>query len=169
MSSLTTRYPGERLFTFALMLFSIFLFWRAYLISGFSELSSPGAIPMGASAVMVFATSIAFAQSFKQPLAEGVRFFHHGFPIVVGAMMAFIVLYAVMLEQLGFLSTSLLFLVISLRTLSQFSMLSILGLSTLCLMAIYIVFRLIFQIVLPEGILPEREILAAIEHAWEAL
>ncbi|MBM6552046.1 tripartite tricarboxylate transporter TctB family protein [Marinomonas ostreistagni] len=166
MSSLPHRYPGERLFSFCLIVFSIFIFWRAYLISGFSELSSPGAVPMGASAVMVLAACIAFAQSLKTPAVEGARFFYHCFPVVVGVMMAFIVLYAVLLEQLGFLVTSALFLFITLKALYGRSSLWTLGLTLGALLVIYVIFRLIFQIILPEGIIPEREILANLSRLF---
>ena len=166
MSSLPTRYPGERLFSFLLVIFSVFLLWRAYLISGFSELSSPGAVPMGASAVMVIAACIAFVQTLKIPTVEGGRFFYHCLPMVVGFMMAMVMIYAVLLEQLGFIITSLAFLFITLRALSRRSALWSLGLSIASLAVIYIIFRLIFQIILPEGVVPEREILAAIGRMW---
>ncbi|CUB05470.1 tripartite tricarboxylate transporter TctB family protein [Marinomonas fungiae] len=167
MSSQTTRYPGERLFSFLLVVFSIFLLWRAYLISGFSDLSSPGAVPMGASAMMVISACIAFTQTLKQPPVEGGRFFYHCLPMVVGFMMAMVIIYAVLLEQLGFIIASLLFLFITLRTLSQRSALWSLGLAVISLAIIYIIFRLIFQIVLPEGVVPEREILAVVSRLWE--
>lgn len=168
MSSLSHRYPGERLFSFCLIVFSIFIFWRAYLISGFSELSSPGAIPLGASAVMVMGACVAFVQSLKQPAVEGARFFYHCLPPVVGILMAFIVIYAVLLEQLGFLLASLGFLFISIKALYGRSSLWTLGLSLATLAVIYIIFRLIFQIILPEGILPERQILANLSRLWGA-
>lgn len=166
MSSLSNRYPGERLFSFLLVIFSIFLLWRAYLISGFSDLSSPGAVPMGASVVMVIGACIAFVQTLKSPLVENARFFYHCLPMVVGFMMALVIIYAVLLEQLGFIVTSLAFLFISLRAFSKRSALWSLGLSIISLVVIYVIFRLIFQIVLPEGIVPERDILAAIARLW---
>ncbi|MCC4273469.1 tripartite tricarboxylate transporter TctB family protein [Marinomonas communis] len=164
MSRLPSRYPGERLFSFLLVIFSIFLLWRSYLISGFSELSSPGAVPIGASAMMVLASCIAFTQSLKTPLNQEARFFYHCFPPVVGFVMALVLVYAVVLEQLGFIATSIIFLWIALKVLSQRSALWSLGLALLSLVLIYVVFRLIFQIVLPEGIIPERAILAAISR-----
>ncbi|WP_417507461.1 tripartite tricarboxylate transporter TctB family protein [Marinomonas gallaica] len=166
MSSLPSRYPGERLFSVLLVIFSVFILWRAYLISGFSELSSAGAIPLGASAMMVITSCIALAQSLKTPAVEGARFFQHCFPVVVGFVMALVAVYAVLLEQLGFIATSFAFLFIALRALTRRSTLWVLGLTLVSLVIIYVIFRLIFQIILPEGIIPEREILAALSRLW---
>ena len=50
MSAPLPRKVGELFFGFIVLAFSVFLFWQAYEISGFSELSSPGSVPMAAAA-----------------------------------------------------------------------------------------------------------------------
>ncbi|HEU0223137.1 MAG TPA: tripartite tricarboxylate transporter TctB family protein, partial [Paracoccaceae bacterium] len=50
---------------------SLFLFWKSYGIAGFSALSSPGAFPMAASAVMVLASSVALVRTFELPAPAG--------------------------------------------------------------------------------------------------
>jgi hypothetical protein len=47
------RRPGELGFALALVAASLALLWNAYGIAGFEALSSPGAIPMATSFVMV--------------------------------------------------------------------------------------------------------------------
>lgn len=160
------RRPGERAFCFLLVVFSVYLFWQAYGISGFSELSSPGAFPLATSATMVIAACVVFVNTLKLPEAEGVRFFYHCFPPIVGMVMALILIFAIMLESLGFILSSFFFLFVGIQFLYQKSVLTTLTITVLSLVVVYIIFRLVFQVVLPEGIVPEREILAAIEQFW---
>ncbi|WP_219703789.1 tripartite tricarboxylate transporter TctB family protein [Marinomonas lutimaris] len=164
--SLTTRKPGERIFCFLLVLGSVYLFWQAYKISGFSSLSSPGAFPLAASAAMVLASCITFLNTLKAPAAEDVRFVYHCFPPVVAFIMALILIYSVVLESLGFVLTSFVFLFISIQFLYRRSPLTTLAITLLSLIVVYIIFRLVFQVVLPEGIMPEREILSSITSLW---
>lgn len=75
--------------------------------------------------------------------------------------MAFmLLLYAVALVPLGFLPTSLIFLTISIMALHKRGFVRAFGISLVSLVVIYIVFRLVFTVLMPEGIVPEREILA---------
>jgi putative tricarboxylic transport membrane protein len=164
--SLTTRKPGERIFCFLLVLGSVYLFWQAYKISGLSSLSSPGAFPLAASAAMVLASCITFLNTLKAPAAEDVRFVYHCFPPVVAFIMALILIYSVVLESLGFVLTSFVFLFISIQFLYRRSPLTTLAITLLSLIVVYIIFRLVFQVVLPEGIMPEREILSSITSLW---
>lgn len=166
MSSPKLRKPGERLFCFVLVLFSLYLFWQAYQISGFSSLSSPGAFPLATSAAMVLASCVVFVNTLKLPPAEGVRFIYHCFPPVVAIVMAVILVYAVILESVGFILSSFAFLFILIQFLYRRSFLTTLSISVLALVLVYIVFRLIFQVVLPEGVVPEREIIATIKSLW---
>lgn len=160
------RRPGERTFCFSLVVFSVYLFWQAYGIAGFSSLSSPGAFPIATSAAMVIAACVVFVNTLKLPAAEGVRFFYHCFPPIVGIVMALILIFAIMLESLGFILSSFFFLFIGIQFLHRRSVLTTLTISVFSLVVVYIIFRLFFQVVLPEGIVPEREILSAIERFW---
>jgi hypothetical protein len=161
-----TRKPGERIFCFLLVLGSVYLFWQAYKISGFSKLSSPGAFPLAASATMILASCIAFINTLKLPAAKGVRFAYHCFPPIVATIMALILVYSVILESLGFILSSFAFLFISIQFLYRCRVLTTLSITLLALVVVYIVFRLVFQVVLPEGIVPEREILSSIKSLW---
>jgi hypothetical protein len=161
-----TRKPGERIFCLLLVLGSVYLFWQAYNISGFSSLSSPGAFPLAASAAMILASCVTFLNTLKIPAAEDVRFVYHCFPPVVAFIMALILIYSVVLESLGFVLTSFVFLFISIQFLYRRSPLTTLAITLLSLIVVYIIFRLVFQVVLPEGIVPEREILSSIKSLW---
>ncbi|ETX11025.1 hypothetical protein MUS1_11625 [Marinomonas ushuaiensis DSM 15871] len=165
-SSQKTRKPGERTFGLLLVLGSVYLFFQAYSIAGFSELSSAGAFPMATSAAMVLASCIIFVNTLKLPAAKGERFAHNCLPPMVAIIMALILVYAVILESLGFILSSFLFLFITIQFLYRRSVLTTLSITLLSLMVVYVIFRLAFQVVLPEGIVPEREIIASIKALW---
>lgn len=161
-----TRKPGERLFTFLLVIGSVYLFWQAYQIAGFSDLSSAGAFPMATAATMILAACFIFVNTLKRPASQNTSFFTHCFPPIVAMIMALILVYAVVLESLGFILSSFVFLFITIQFLYRRRMLTTLAISLFSLIMVYIVFRLIFQVVLPEGIVPEREIIASITALW---
>ncbi|HEU0223023.1 MAG TPA: tripartite tricarboxylate transporter TctB family protein, partial [Paracoccaceae bacterium] len=54
------------------------------------------------------------------------------------------------------------FLTIGIAFLHRRGILPAIGIAALSILGVYVVFRLIFQVILPEGVVPEREILAAI-------
>ena len=72
------------------------------------------------------------------------------------------VAYAFAIEPLGFLPSSLIFLFVGMKLLYRGGWVASAVISIGALIAIYVVFRLVFQVVLPEGIVPEGEWLAAI-------
>ncbi|SKA71513.1 Tripartite tricarboxylate transporter TctB family protein [Thiothrix eikelboomii] len=162
----TPRKPGETGFNILLLLGSIFLFYQAYKIAGFSALSSPGAIPMAASAIMVITTCIIVVKEFARPKAEGgaKAFFTQILPFTIAVMCGLIILFAVVLQQLGFVLTGLAFLWVSIWFLQKRSPLSAALIALLCVFVIYVLFRLIFQVILPEGIIPERDIIASVKN-----
>ncbi|REG85063.1 tripartite tricarboxylate transporter TctB family protein [Marinomonas pollencensis] len=166
LSSQKVRKPGERIFCLLLIVVSIFLFWQAYQIAGFSSLSSSGAFPLAASATMVLASCVVFVNTLKLPAAEGIQFFRHCLPPVVSIIMAIILLYAVVIDSLGFILSSFVFLFVCIQLLYRRSPLFTLAISIVSLIVVYIIFRLVFQVVLPEGIVPEREIIAQITSWW---
>lgn len=160
------RKPGETGFNLLLLLGSIFLFYQAYKIAGFSALSSPGAIPMAASAVMVISACIIVVKDFARPKAEGGMqvFFKQILPFTVAVMCGLIILFAVVLQKVGFVLTGLMFLWVSIWFLQKRSPLSAALIALMCVVIIYVLFRLIFQVILPEGIIPERDLIAQVKH-----
>ncbi|HRJ68281.1 MAG TPA: tripartite tricarboxylate transporter TctB family protein [Beijerinckiaceae bacterium] len=159
-----TRRPGETVFTVMMLLLSIFLLWNAYKISGFSSKSSPGAFPLAATLVMVVAGLVAVFNTLRLP--EGPKGFSafrsQVAPNLVLAFAGLILFYGLALESVGFILTSLAFLFAGMLLLHRQGIGRSLMYSVLSLALVYVTFRLVFKVVLPEGIIPERRILAEI-------
>lgn len=156
------RSAGELVFNGLLFLGSLILLWNAYKISGFESLSSPGSLPMAVSFAMVVSSGLILLDNFRTPDRDETVFMRDILPPVVIVMMLFIAGYAVLLVPLGFLPTSFLFLFLSILYLQRGGMVFAFSVSLFALVCVYIVFRLIFTVLMPAGIVPEGEILAAI-------
>jgi hypothetical protein len=162
MDAPVTRRPGEVVFATLMLLISLLLFWQAYKISGFTSKSSPGAFPLAATSVMVMSAIVALAKTLAMPKSDS------GFaairaqivPNVVIAFSALIVAYGLFLESVGFLITSLVFLFGGILLLYRRGVAPALGWAFVSIIVVYVIFRLVFKVVLPEGIVPERRILA---------
>ncbi|MBT9385673.1 tripartite tricarboxylate transporter TctB family protein [Pseudooceanicola sp. CBS1P-1] len=160
------RRPGELVFTIILVIFSAVLLWNAYGIAGFEALSSPGAIPMGTAAVMLISAAMVLNQTLRKPRAEDETMLQDIVPPLVIVLALFLVAYGVLLEPLGFLPTSLLFLLASIKILSKRSWGFTITVSVGSLLGIYLVFRIVFTVLMPTGIIPEAEILQAIRNLF---
>jgi putative tricarboxylic transport membrane protein len=160
------KQPGETIFGFLMLAMSLFLLWTAYGIAGLSSLSSPGAFPLAASAVMVLASAVTVVKNARLPAEPGGAFFTQVMPTIVGVFCGLVAVFAVLMESAGFLVSAFIFLLSSIWFLHRRGPLRALLLTLLSITVVYVVFRLIFQVVLPEGIVPEREILAAIGNLF---
>jgi putative tricarboxylic transport membrane protein len=160
------KQPGETVFGFLMLAMSLFLLWTAYGIAGLSSLSSPGAFPLAASAVMVLASAVTVVKNARLPAEQGGAFFTQVMPTIVGVFCGLVAVFAVLMESAGFLVSAFIFLLSSIWFLHRRGPLRALLLTLLSITVVYVVFRLIFQVVLPEGIVPEREILAAIGNLF---
>jgi len=156
------RRPGEGVFAILLTVLSLFLLWKAYEIDGFSALSSSGALPMGAAAIMVLSAAIIAMKTLKSPKSTTETMARDILPADVWIGMALITGYALLLVPLGFLPTSFLFLFLMIKRLSGRSLLFCLWTSAVSLFVIYLVFRIVFSVIMPEGIVPEGRIIAVI-------
>lgn len=160
MHDKTHRSAGELAFNALLFIVSLVLLWSAYGISGFESLSSPGALPMAVALAMVVSSGLILLDGYRHAERDRTRFLQDILPPVVIVMMLFITGYALLLVPLGFLPTSLLFLVVSIVYLRRGGIVFALTVSAGSLIAIYVVFRLIFTVLMPSGIVPEAEMLA---------
>lgn len=160
MQTKSPRRPGEALFTCLLIAASLFLLYTAYGIAGFDALSSAGAIPMITTATMVICGLIILWQNLKQRPSETETIRHDILPVPVIVTMLAIIAYAILLKPLGFLPVSFLFLLGLIRFFSGRSLRFSLVASLVSVAAIFVVFRLIFSVLMPQGIIPEGEILA---------
>lgn len=167
MAELRQGKPGEGTFGILLLVLSLFLLWQSYRISGFEALSSPGAFPMTAAATMTIAALVVVISDFRRPRATADQrargFFTTVTPSVIMVFAGFVIGYSALLDALGFLPASFLFLFAGIQFLHRGSVGFSFVVSLGSLIVIYAVFRLVFQVVLPEGIVPEREIMAWIE------
>lgn len=150
------------MFTALMLLVSIFLLWNAFKISGFSSKSSPGAFPLAATTIMVIAGFVAVINAMRTPAGETgfAAFRTQVVPNVVLAFAGLILAYGVVLESVGFIITSFVFLFAGMVLLHKQGVGAAFTYSLLSLVSVYVIFRLAFKVVLPEGIIPERRILA---------
>ncbi len=154
-----TKRPGETAFAVAMVVLSAVLLWQAWRIAGFTALSSPGAFPMAAAFAMLVSAVVVLLGTLRARPEIGMGWRDVAPPVVI-ALVAMIALYAVLLVPLGFLPTSLGFLTLAIWFLRRGAPLYALGVSALALIGVYVVFRLVFSVLMPAGIVPEGEILA---------
>lgn len=166
MQSRQPRRPGELVFNLAMTGGSLFLLWSAYGISGFESLSAPGAVPMVTSATMLVCAGLTLRETLRKSAVTGERLERDILPLSVIVTILLIVGYALLLQPLGFLPTSFLFLTALIRYLSGRSLVNSALISLGTVAVIYLVFRLIFTVLMPEGIVPEGEMIAWVKRLF---
>lgn len=154
------RLAGEVVFALLLLASSLFLFWHSYKISGFSSYTSAGAYPMVTTAVMSISAIIILFQTLRVARTESepgqsllFQFFTQVTPTLIVAFALSIVGYMMLLEPLGFVISSYLFLVISMWLLGSRRLFINLLVSAAAIGFIYIVFQTIFSVAVPKGTL----------------
>lgn len=152
------RPAGEIAFTLLLVAASLYMLWTAYGISGFASLTSAGAFPMVATAVMVLTGIANVVHALRERPTDTrpgeslpAKFMREITPGVLIGFGVAIVAYMLLLDRLGFLLASYLFLVVSMGLLGSRRIGLNLGVSALCLAAIYAIFQTVFSVVLPKG------------------
>ncbi len=157
MQGAAIRKPGELGFALLLCVFSLWLLTQAYSISGFSSLSSAGFFPMAGALAMSGASLVILAGVLRKQSVGSARqvYLHRLFseilPPVVVIFSAIVIAYMLLLEPLGFLISSFLFLLASMLYLDRSKLLHALIISALSLAAIYGVFEYVFSVLLPKG------------------
>ncbi|NNE89656.1 MAG: tripartite tricarboxylate transporter TctB family protein [Silicimonas sp.] len=149
------RRPGELVFALLIVVFSVAAFWQSYGISGFSGKTTPGVFPMIASSVMVISGFVILISATRLPappkgapgfLAEVLTLRHM---VVIGLVLAYVLL----MPLIGFVASSAVFLFCAFQFLWRKNPLLMLALTGVTLVIIYVVFREVFQVVLPQGTL----------------
>ncbi|MEP5729292.1 MAG: tripartite tricarboxylate transporter TctB family protein [Sulfitobacter sp.] len=158
------RKPGELAFAVFLAGASLLLLWSAYGISGFESLSAPGAIPMATTATMVVTSIIILKRAIATKAGLDGSFFGTVFPVRIALIVGMLLACAVALQPLGFLPTSALFLVLSIKYLSNRSWAFSISIGLVSLICIYLVFRIVFTVLMPAGIVPEGQMLAWVRN-----
>ena len=151
------RLPGELSFMALIVAFSTFMLWASYNISKFESISSAGAFPMVCAAAMLITGLMSLAKTARAKLAlEGgetllQQFSRRLAPPQLVLFAVLITIYMLLLERLGFLLSSYLFLASSMQLLGSRRTLLNLLVSAVTLAAIYVVFQTAFSVVLPSG------------------
>lgn len=151
------RRPGELGFALVLTFGSLGLLHNAYGIAGFAALSSPGAIPMATSLVMVIAAGLVALRTMRLPKVAGETLARDILPGRVILFVGFLIAFGLLLKPLGFVLTAALFLTLSIKALARRGWGYTLAVALGSLVVIWGVFRLVFTVLLPAGILPEAE------------
>jgi len=156
------RRPGELVFAVVLLLASLFLVNSAYGIEntfGPNGLSSPRAIPLGTTVVMALSALLILGKTLRLPLDTSETLLTDILPVTVILFAFFLVAFGVLLKPLGFLPTSTLFLVVAIKLLGKRSWPWTIGISTFSLILIWLIFRIVFTVLMPAGIVPEAELI----------
>ena len=154
------RRPGELTFVFVLAGFSAAALWQAFLISGFSGLSKPGVFPMLAAATMLISALFIVGDVLKARAAKTdggasvfSQFVRDVTPLRFIIMLGIVFLYLFSMPWLGFVVSSGLFLLVSFVYLWRKNFWLSLLLAFVALAVVYLIFRIAFQVVLPQGAL----------------
>ncbi|MDR1934222.1 MAG: tripartite tricarboxylate transporter TctB family protein [Candidatus Accumulibacter sp.] len=152
------RQPGELGFCLAMLLFSLTALYLSYRISGFSSWSSAGSVPLGATLVMSVSALLIIFRELSKPAPElrsgktlARSFYEVVFPARHIIFVAVLVAYMFLLQPLGFIASSFLYLVAASLVLGEKRYLHMLAVNVLSLAAVYLVFQTAFSVVLPEG------------------
>ena len=156
------RRPGELAFGAVMLAASLFLVWTAWGIDnpfGSNGLSSPRSIPLAAAAVMAVSALIILVKTALLPLTRQETLVRDILPPVIILFAVFLIAYGVLLQPLGFLPTSALFLVAAVKILAKRSWLWTVAVSLGSLVIIWLIFRIVFSVLMPAGIAPEAEVI----------
>jgi hypothetical protein len=154
------RRPGELLFAAVLLTASLGLLWSAYGIEnpfGPNGLSAPRSIPLAATFAMVVSAAIVLLKTARLPLDRAETIARDILPPVVLIFALFLIAYGLVLRPLGFLPTSALFLIAAIKILAKRGWIWTLTVSLGSLIVIWLIFRIVFSVLMPAGIVPEAE------------
>lgn len=163
------RRPGELVFGAFLACASVFLFWDAWGIEnafGPNGLSSPRAIPLATTLVMAVSAIVIFVKDLRLPKVEGESIRRDILPVTVAILALMLVAYGVALKPLGFLPTSALFLIVAIKLLARRGWVWTLTVSLGSLALIWVIFRIVFTVLMPSGIVPEAEFIQLIRNLF---
>ena len=159
--SVRVRRPGEGVFTCLLVIFSLFVLYQAYGISAFTSISSPGALPMLAGGFLLVSSIFICVGTYRPAAAPDAKalleigFFPEIAPPVLLVFGVVTLGYISIIDIVGFVLSSSLFLFLSTLYLHRKGVVVSLLISVNTLAVIYIVFRVVFKVILPDGSLFE--------------
>ena len=146
--------PGEKVFSVILIIFSAILFFESFKISGFSGLTTSGAMPMFASTLMFIASIFIFLETLKKDPKNKfnlLKVTQYLLPKQLIFFVSLVLIYVLAIPYFGFTLSSGTFLIISILNLWDKGFVWSLGVSALSIAVIYFLFRIVFQVILPLG------------------
>jgi putative tricarboxylic transport membrane protein len=152
-----SRLPGELTFMVLVVLFSAFMLWAAYGISRFQSAAAPGVFPMVCALAMLVTGGMNLIKTararlrFEDGETWAQQLVRKVVPLQLVLFALLILAYMLLMEVLGFLVASYLFLVLAMSLLGSRRVGLNLLVSLLVLAAIFVVFRTAFSVVLPAG------------------
>lgn len=149
-------HPGELVFSACLLVFSVWAFWQSYAISGLESLFGPGVFPMLASAVMILSGLAILVRALKERRLQSddpEPVLPYLFPLRLITFVPLMVAFAAAMPWIGFFPSAALFILASIAFLWRRNIVWTLTVTAISVVAIYVIFRLVFQVVLPSGVL----------------
>ncbi len=146
--------PGEKAFSFILIIFSAILFFESYKISGFSGLTTSGAMPMFASTLMLIASIFIFLETLKKDPKKKfnlLKVTQYLLPKQLIFFVSLVLIYVLAVPYFGFTLSSGAFLIISILNLWNKGIACSLGVSVFSIELIYFLFSIVFQVIFPSG------------------
>ncbi|KMK65059.1 tripartite tricarboxylate transporter TctB family protein [Puniceibacterium sp. IMCC21224] len=151
------RRPGELGFALFLTAASLFLLYSAYGISEFEALSAPGAVPMATTLVMAISAMVVAYRTARLKKVQSETLSGDILPGKVLLFIGFLIVFGLLLKPLGFVPTAALFLILAIKVLARKGWGYSFATAMSALFIIWIVFRVVFTVLLPAGIVPEAE------------
>lgn len=147
------RRPGELIFLVVLLVVGGLAIVEAQRLGGFARLSGPGFFPMLAAVAMVASLLVAIWRRLLagEPFGALRRFFHEVLPLRLAVVTILMAAYVLVMPELGFMAATGLFLMAALLYLWRRGFWASLAVTAASLVAIQVIFRLLFQVVLPTG------------------
>ena len=146
--------PGDLVFTLVLLVFSTWAFWNAYGISGFDRYSGTGVFTMLASGLM-FVSALAIlvnsARNVRHSRTPQVGFLAYLFSLRFIVFVPMMIAFAISMPWVGFFPSAAGFVFFSIAFLWRQNLLWTGAITVASIGGIYVVFRVIFQVVLPSG------------------
>ncbi|MBV7396794.1 tripartite tricarboxylate transporter TctB family protein [Mameliella sediminis] len=156
------RRPGELAFAAFLCLASLYLLRDAWGIEnafGPNGLSSPRSIPLATTCAMVVSAAIVLFKTARLPLDRGETLMRDILPWTVILFAGLLAAYGALLKTVGFLPVSAVFLVVAIKVLARRGWGWTLAVALMSLLVIWLIFRIVFSVLMPAGIVPEGELI----------
>lgn len=166
MDKTPQRPFGEVEFFGILTALSVLALIAALRIAPFTA-SGPSAVPVISTGVMVLCALLCFVGAIRARLAGAPKDHRDGLITLNIALVATVFAgYVAIFDEAGFLLATALFLFLCIALLRGASPGRAALIALVCVAVIYAVFRMVFLVLLPEGVVPEREIIQGLHNLF---